>query len=148
MKVRSFPEYNYRAIWNNNQTLRLRIDPNKPITRLKYPELLDCSFGDKCVTGRCKFCFIEGSLITTEREEIPIEKIKKGDSVVTFDGVRFNKNLVEQLHKRYYSGELICIELENGKFIKCTPNHKIYTKNRGWVEAININERDELMELI
>ncbi len=61
MKVRSFPEHNYRAIWNNNQTLRLRIDPNKPITRLKYPELLDCSFGDKCVTGRCKFCYASGN---------------------------------------------------------------------------------------
>ena len=44
--------------------------------------------------------------------------------------------------------EYIVIEKEDGsKPIKCTPDHKIYTKNRGYVEAKNLLESDELDEL-
>ena len=34
---------------------------------------------------------------------------------------------------------------ENGNSIVCTPDHRIYTKNRGYVEAQNILENDELL---
>jgi ribonucleoside-diphosphate reductase alpha chain len=44
------------------------------------------------------------------------------------------------------SEELIRIESDSGKVIECTPNHLIFTKNRGWVEAQNLKEDDELME--
>lgn len=32
-----------------------------------------------------------------------------------------------------------------GKVVECTPDHKIFTKNRGWVEAQNLKEDDELL---
>jgi len=39
------------------------------------------------------------------------------------------------------------IEIEwNDKIIRCTPDHKIYTKNRGWIEAQGLKEDDILME--
>ncbi len=34
---------------------------------------------------------------------------------------------------------------ETGKFVECTPDHKIYTQNRGWVEAKDLTEEDELL---
>ena len=41
--------------------------------------------------------------------------------------------------------KIILIEDEKtGKSIKCTPEHLIYTKNRGWVEAQNLKETDVL----
>lgn len=40
--------------------------------------------------------------------------------------------------------ELIEIEDEFGNIIKCTPQHEIYTKNRGYVMAMNLLETDEL----
>jgi intein/homing endonuclease len=40
--------------------------------------------------------------------------------------------------------ELIEIEDESGKIIRCTPNHKIFTKNRGYVRADELVETDEL----
>ena len=41
--------------------------------------------------------------------------------------------------------ELLEIEdEETGKIIRCTPNHKIYTKNRGYVEAKDLLETDIL----
>ena len=41
--------------------------------------------------------------------------------------------------------ELVEIEF-NGKTIRCTPSHKILTKNRGWVKAEDLQESDELVD--
>ena len=61
MKARYFPEHNYRAIFHNGSTLRIAIDPNKPISKLDYPEIIDISLGDKCETGRCRYCYASGN---------------------------------------------------------------------------------------
>lgn len=43
------------------------------------------------------------------------------------------------------SAEVMRIEdEETGKFIECTPEHKVYTKNRGYVMAQDLNEDDIL----
>ena len=57
-KVREFPEENYRAIFltEKGQTMRIALDPSKPILPLRYPELLDISFGTKCLAN-CPFCY-------------------------------------------------------------------------------------------
>lgn len=34
---------------------------------------------------------------------------------------------------------------ETGKVVECTPEHQIFTKNRGWVMAKDLNEDDELL---
>ena len=36
-------------------------------------------------------------------------------------------------------------DTNTGKFIKCTPDHKVYTKNRGYIEARELQELDELV---
>lgn len=38
------------------------------------------------------------------------------------------------------------ITLGNGHNIICTEDHEIKTTNRGWVEAVNLNENDEIEE--
>lgn len=42
--------------------------------------------------------------------------------------------------------ELYEIETPKGNVIKCTGNHKIFTKNRGYVEAQHLVETDEVLE--
>jgi intein/homing endonuclease len=37
------------------------------------------------------------------------------------------------------------IDEESGKTITCTPNHKVFTKNRGYVMAKDLKENDELI---
>jgi len=32
-----------------------------------------------------------------------------------------------------------------GKVVECTPNHKLFTQNRGWVEAQDLTEEDQLL---
>lgn len=53
IKIRELPESNYRSIFINNKTIRQAIDPNKPITELRWPEFYDISMGSFC-SGNCK----------------------------------------------------------------------------------------------
>ena len=41
--------------------------------------------------------------------------------------------------------EIIELELEDGSILKCTPEHKIYTNNRGWVEANFLLPEDDIV---
>ena len=53
-------------------------------------------------------------------------------------------NIVSEAAKTATITELIEIEDESGKIIRCTPDHQIYTKNRGYVNASELLETDVL----
>ena len=38
----------------------------------------------------------------------------------------------------------VCLELENGEKLFCTEDHEIFTENRGWVPAKELNTEDSL----
>lgn len=44
------------------------------------------------------------------------------------------------------NAEIVEIEY-NGKKVRCTPDHRILTQSRGWIEAQNLLENDELVEI-
>lgn len=43
--------------------------------------------------------------------------------------------------------DIIEIELDTGVKIKLTPDHKVYTENRGWIEAKDLTDNDVLMSI-
>lgn len=43
------------------------------------------------------------------------------------------------------NAKLMCITHNSGKYIECTPEHKVYTSNRGYVEAKDILSTDKLV---
>ncbi len=43
--------------------------------------------------------------------------------------------------------KVLCIELEDGRTIKCTADHLILTTNRGWVAAKNLKEGDDICDI-
>ncbi len=51
------PKYNYNAIWNNLQTLRLGEGHAKELPP-EYSEFYDVSLGTVCTTGKCNFCYV------------------------------------------------------------------------------------------
>jgi len=61
MKIRQCPNANYKAIFDekSGRTLRLALDPSRPIGKLEHPELLDISLGTKCF-GECPYCYAGG----------------------------------------------------------------------------------------
>ena len=48
MKIRIFPEKNYKAIFKDGKTLRIALDKSKPILDLDYPEFMDVKITDRC----------------------------------------------------------------------------------------------------
>ena len=54
IKTREFKEHNYRAIWYNGKTIRIALDPSKPITELDFPEFYDVKLTGKCM-GNCEW---------------------------------------------------------------------------------------------
>ena len=96
-------------------------------------------------TGAGRGCFVPESFVKlSDGSRVHIKDIKIGDIVKNY----FNeKAKVVNKFKYNVDEELIELELENGEKITCTKDHKIYTKNRGWIEAKNISLDDDLQEI-
>jgi intein/homing endonuclease len=139
----AFKNGNYWVVLSEERKLRIKFNDGdlEPV----YPELIDIKITDYCDKG-CNYCFTEGTLVNTPHGKIPIDQLKQNDKVFAFDEKSSKKviNTIDQLHSREYSGELILLELENGKILEVTPNHEIYTLNRGWVPAGELTLQDEL----
>ena len=57
IKTRVEKEANYKSIWCNGKTLRFAINPDEPITELKYPEFYDIKVTGNC-EGKCPYCYM------------------------------------------------------------------------------------------
>lgn len=69
MKIRTFPEHNYKGIYLNGQTFRIALDNGKPITELKYPEFYDVKITDKC-HGQCPYCYMDSKPESTHYDDV------------------------------------------------------------------------------
>lgn len=150
MKSRIVPESNYRSIWlPSGKTIRIAIDPSKPITELEYPEFFDISLNGSSCFGGCQFCLVDSTLITTIDGKKKISDINIGDTVINVNHKTFSimTNVVDQIHKTKFVGDLIVITLENGNELKITPNHKVYSMQRGWITAGELKSDDELLDI-
>lgn len=114
------------------------------------PETIDIKVISKCGFG-CPDCVPPGTRILTPNGSVSIEDIKIGDIVYTYmhsdssdPSIRVS-DVVEQVFAREYDGELIHIELENGKYVEVTPEHEVFTHNRGYVRAGELTENDDLL---
>jgi len=72
IKIREFKESNYRGIWFNGKTIRVALDPSKPITELKYPEFYDVKLTGKCF-GSCPYCYMDSKEIDDHYDNIQLK---------------------------------------------------------------------------
>jgi hypothetical protein len=77
-------------------------------------------------------CVPAGTLIHTDGGQIPIEKIKPGDFVLT----PFGFSPVVKLH-RHETKDLVRLKTESGH-LELTGNHKVFTRANGWIRADSI----------
>jgi organic radical activating enzyme len=73
IKTREFHESNYKSIWYNGKTIRIALDPSKPITELEYPEFYDVKLTGYC-EGECPWCYMDSKKTDLHYENV-IEKI-------------------------------------------------------------------------
>lgn len=63
------------------------------------------------------------------------------------EGTKVNASpYIQRITKRYYSGNVQTITLlDGGITLKCTPNHLLFTRNRGWTRAKDITDKMTLV---
>jgi len=74
IKTRIFPEHNYKGIHINGKTIRIALDPKKPIGELRWPEFYDVKVTSYC-EGKCPWCY-QNSLDSVAHPKNIIEKFK------------------------------------------------------------------------
>lgn len=76
IKVRKFPEKNYKSIFCDNKTMRFTYNPKEPIKELDYPEFYDVKVTNKC-NGGCSWCYQDSKM----SEEHDMNILKKFDDI-------------------------------------------------------------------
>jgi len=107
------------------------------------------SFGVTQALGLWTKCFIGGTLVLTSIGLVKIEDIKVGDEVYSYNEETNKKELKKV--KRIFSNKtnewlhLTINAKEKEEEIICTKNHRRYINNKGWIEAKDIIENDEVL---
>ncbi len=94
------------------------------------------------------FCFPYEELVWTEQGPLKIGDIVENKLQVNVYSTDINTGItsLKPISDWYTNpgSEIIEIEFNDGSSIRCTPNHRIWTDNRGWVEANNLLANDSI----
>lgn len=135
------------TLFNRETGCKIQVSFNGgPVVPLT-PELVDLKITDFCPFN-CSWCVVPETKISTLDGPVAIALLKEGDTIYTFDHKNNTtvQTKVSQVFERDYSGDLIIVETENGE-IRLTPEHEVFTSNRGYIKACDLNESDELISI-
>lgn len=121
----------------------------------KVGRLGDTDYPDPTVVGYNP-CLTGDTLVSTPEGDIRMDelvrRITSGESPQVYS---YNEQTHEVESKAATWGDLtrtsakiVELELDNGRTIKLTPDHKVYTQNRGYVEAQDLTEDDILLDIV
>lgn len=134
-----------------------------------------CLTGDALVTARkvANIPYTKEIMFVTDRKSVPdieaisstedfelketlrmdelVDKVKAGEK---WEALSYNTETKATEFKEITFGDMtrkqanvIELELEDGTTVKLTPDHKVYTSNRGWVEAAQLTTEDQLVRI-
>ena len=108
-------------------------------------DVVSIAGGAKLASEKIPYCFVAGTLVTTEDGQKPIEEIQIGDKVLSEDETT-GEVAVKTVTETYINetDELIHIGV-NGETISATPNHPFYVDKLGWTLAKNLRAGDVLV---
>lgn len=91
-----------------------------------------------------EMCLEGSTLIKTTRGLVPIKDITVGDSVYTLTGINeveavFGPEQLSSAGKKFLE-----IEFDDGSIVRCTHDHRFYTKDQEWIEALNLKVGQEM----
>ena len=92
--------------------------------------------------------FIEGTLVLTSIGLVKIKNIKPNDEVWSYNEETKERELkkVKQVFrnktKEWLHLKVVNEETQKEENKTCTKSHRIYIRNKGWIEAINILDND------
>jgi len=104
------------------------------------PEILDIEISVDGCPEKCKFCSPAGTKINTPAGEKNIEDLQFGDTVLGFDGEHVCEQEIKECYRSPYNGEIIEIEMENGRTLLLTPEHPVILSDNSEIEAGKLTE--------
>lgn len=92
-------------------------------------------------------CVHPDTKVVTKEGSKPISELCDREEVAAFDFEEGVEVYVEAVRPRVNNNDKnwVVIELEDGDTLTCTEDHEVYTSNRGWVEACELTEEDNLL---
>jgi organic radical activating enzyme len=133
MKTRISTECNYKAFHQNGKTLRIALDPSKPIKELLYPEFFDVKVTSNC-EGNCPYCY-QSSVAVAKNQDGIVDRFLEFFS-------KFDKN--QMPFQIAFGGGEPTSHPDFGKILEAcfklgiTPN---YTTNGMWVKGLDRSVR-------
>ena len=88
-------------------------------------------------------CVTPDTSVLTSRGYVPIGMVRAGDMVIGHSG--YEREVLAVINGT--TKQLLSVELESGKIVKCTKDHLWLTENRGWVEAGDLTCDDDISEV-
>lgn len=101
----------------------------------------------KLVFLKTRQCFSEDNFVMTDRGYMSIKDVRSGDMIETIVNGKQVFTLVENFYDQGKK-EICRILINSGTEIKCTLDHEVMTRKRGWVEAQNLTLQDEIISTI
>lgn len=100
------------------------------------------------VTEKIHGCFTEDTLVLMENIQYKqIKDLVEGDVVLSYDletHVFVPDEILEVIRTPNDNSNWMELIFDNGRTVKCTENHKFLSKNRGWVEARDLTQNDDI----
>ena len=108
-------------------------------------DVVSIAGGAKLASEKISYCFVAGTLVTTEQGQKPIEEIKVGDKVLS-ENPETGEIAYKTVEETYINetDELIHVHV-NEETISATPNHPFYVDKLGWTLAKNLRAGDVLV---
>ena len=108
-------------------------------------DVVSIAGGAKLASEKISYCFVAGTLVTTEDGQKPIEEIQVGDKVLS-ENPETGEIAYKTVEETYINetDELIHVHI-NGETISATPNHPFYVDKLGWTLAKNLRAGDVLV---
>ena len=139
------PEFNLEFTTSNGQTVKL--------SNGSFATAISASEGSN-IEGEsfkliiCEECFVRGTKVLTLNGEKPIEEVKVGDFVYSYNHNTRSielKPVVRSFSQPLYGRKLVTIRSKSGRSFTCTDNHPVYIEGKGYTRADNLHIGDLML---
>lgn len=111
------------------------------MNRREYLDSADFILADECLHP--------DELVTTNKGDVKISELSAGDLVLTINENTSENEFkpIQKVHKNISSEQMFELTVEDGRKLRITGNHKVYTQS-GWKRVDKLTTEDDILSII